>query len=101
MQRDDATPDEASLDNPHVQQACQRLLVFQGRLPRWAERALRAQPDTRRNDVIVTLLSHSIGWPIPKQVSIARYLRSLGWSGEYKMVAMAEMVRMIEHRRRI
>ncbi len=93
--RDDA-PRAATLDDHRVREALARHLRCAGRLPRWAEQALRAMYDRRRNHVIGDILDRKVWWTWQEQAAVARYLRSLGWSGEHESVALAEAA--VDHR---
>ncbi len=59
--RDDAPIAAAAIDDTRMRQALARSLGCMRRLPRCAERALRALSDGRRNEVMDSMLAR-VGW---------------------------------------
>ncbi len=90
---DDAQLTAADLADQYIQRAVAFRLCDEGRLPRWAEDALRQLPSNRRDATIAAILDAMTGQSVSLtiQAPMARSLRSLGWNGEHGMVAEAAL----------
>ncbi len=90
--RDDAALTAEALSDSRIQETLALCISHTGRLPQWAERALRSLPIDQRDAIVAAMIaSTSLPTSWLEMVFFARRLRALGWSGDHAILAATEL----------